>query len=659
VRKADDTRQIWIDCICISQTSKEEKAAQVAVMDSIFANATNVLVWLGADNEGRSVAAAEVAERIHGCFVDETRFHERHPRETAALEPIDPVIRQSCFDELGSVLPLFECEWFWRLWCVQELALAKQPIIYWGTIVLTWETVLTVTAFIEGKAQLNIAHTGYAGVHNVIMLQCLREQVQDWDVARVPFSRLLSLTRLHGVTEPCDRIFSLLGLDRQLNTSAYDHVNETYANRWRNGEYGRDLSIPPMPARLPLVEPDYSKGIDGLYLSTARALLTRERNLHLLSFVQHEGQVGQGNLPSWVPRWHVNKHRLLTQFDLLPDHPIYASLRAALTKSAIHDGDGVCTTSKRFRSNGLAGGTPIDEFVVDDDGTLRTQGLLLATVAKSCSNARFTADPGHRWLETLRKWWQCVSERFAQEVRPGILHTSSPRPDDDTVFTMFYSALLGGHFRARDVFLGLRTEFDSFRASIRSGRTDDADSFPTTRAFVTQICRSRTVFLTDGGQLGIGPQCLEPGDCVCFLASAAVPLLLRPRSGAGTAHSHWVLVGETYVNQLAGEGHVTLRSSEDDDPTATLSSTPAAMPANETFLHKLDSVLVERAFALFSNIKMNFGRIYYSDLGEIELQFPDREQDSQTFFTSCDSATSGDSGATDAMPYERMKFDIK
>lgn len=663
-------RLVWIDCLCISQTSSDEKTAHVAMMDNTFANAETVLIWLGADDRSQSFAAAEVAERIHECFEDELRVRIGHKQKTVADKPINPMVRQSCYNEVALVFSPFECEWFWGLWCVQELALAKKPLIYWGSIVLTWEVVLTVAAFIESKAQLNVAHSGYAGVHNVIMLECLREQVRDWGVTRLPFSRLLSLTRRHSVTKPCDRIFSLLGLDRQLSMSSCEYANKQYVDWFQNSDHTKNFRFHKVPATQPSVSPDYSQRIDRLYLSTAKALLTRERNLHLLSFVQHEAQAGQGDLPSWVPQWHVNKHRLITRFDLLPDHPIYASLRNALAKSTIVAESGVCTTSEPSQSKPVAGRTPLEDFIIDDDGTLHAQGLLLATVAKSCSNANFTVDHGHRWLETLRAWYQSVSAWFTQDCKSGPLDISQNQLDDE-VFRKFYGFLLGGHCRAKDAFLGLRTELQSFRTSLRSGSiNDDTDVFPTTRAFVTQICRSLTLFLTDSGQLGIGPQCLEPGDCVCFLNGAAIPLLLRPLPGAEARYHHWILVGETYVNGLAdtspewesAEEPEALHFREDDEPTQKFLSLPSATPTDRSFLETLDIARINRAFAMLSNVSLagdKWGKIYYSDLGEIEVRESTRTQDLHKFLVSSGSAPGEESAPADARSYERISFNIK
>ncbi|GAB7333278.1 hypothetical protein MBLNU13_g04919t2 [Cladosporium sp. NU13] len=546
VRKADGVRRVWIDSVCISQTSSVEKTAQVALMDSIFTNAETVLVWLGADDGGRSVAAAEVATLIHEQFGNEVQPSCRGD----ITEQEETPAQQRCYDEVGSLLPLFECEWFWRSWCVQELALANESLIYWGPTVFVWDVVLTAAAFIQSKAQLHVAHMGVAGVYNVVMLEALRTRIKsvrefehhqlDDGAADMPFSRLLSLTRLHGVTELCDRIFSLLGLDRRLRMRRSDLVEQRWIlSPWTYNEHPQRFA---QRMRQPLVTPDYSQSLDSVYLSTATALIDRERNLHLLSFVQHDGEVGQDGLPSWVPRWHINKHRLITQLDLIPGHPVYTFLEKALRESTF-DGSPQPRACVHLPA-------PEAQNAVDSNGALHAEGLLLATTTKMCSDAAFTVERSHQWVTTLRQWLLCVSSWF-------MYHDQTDRPNapaselDDVVFHMFYRTILGGHFRAKELFTGLRQELASFRALLSSDATDATDRCPITHAYVAQICRSRTLFLTDSGKLGIGPQCLQTGDSVCYLAGAAIPLLLRARSNPDATHRRWLLVGETYVDGLA------------------------------------------------------------------------------------------------------------
>lgn len=674
-RLAVSERLVWIDCICISQTSHDEKAAQVAMMDSIFANAATVLVWLGADEGGHAVPALEVAERIHERFGDATRFHARRNENLMVAKALSTKAWQRCYEGLGSVLPLFECDWFWRLWCVQELALAKQVLIHWGSVVLTWDSVLAVAAFVESEAQLHLAHNGGTGVHNVIMLESLRQKLRGEYIRQMPFSRLLSLTRLHGVTEPCDRVFSLLGLDRRLSMDSRGFLDDHYGDRWRNGRSRARRRVfheapaivfyqaPTMP---PLVTPDYSQGIDKVYLSTAKALLAREGNLFFLSFVQHDVRIGQSGLPSWVPQWHVNKHRLITQFDLLHDHPVSFFLELAWAKNttgsetAFRGYDGRIGSSIRFMTAPIIHSGLTDSTVVENDGTLRTQGLLLSRVVKSCPSAASMTETSHQWLQTLRDWYRTVSTWFAQAAQPNGSPDLSSNQLDDMVFKTFYRTLLGGHFRVKAVFLELRKELESFRALLLSDKSVVTNPCPTTRAYVIQICRSRTLYLTDTGQLGIGSQYLQPGDHVCFLAGAAVPLLLRPRSDPEFVHRQrrWVLVGETYVDQLSGASP-DLKIPE-DFPSLLLERTRYFSPLAAGLQdggseEEVVQALVDSAFLRMSNSAMEagvFNEVYYSDLGEIGVSWHTNVVGGGLFSAMREM----ESGALNVGTYQRMQF---
>jgi len=156
--------------------------------------------------------------------------------------------------------------------------------------------------------------------------------------------------------------------------------------------------------------------------------------------------------------------------------------------------------------------------------------------------------------------------------------------------------------------MGLRQELPAFQTLVSSEGTDTTtSSCPITQAFVTQICRSRMLFLTDSGTLGIGPQRLRTGDSVCYLAGAAIPLLLRARSNPDVTHRRWLLVGETYVDGLTepprlepdrdydswGSRKViysneSIRCNEDDKDARVLLHTPH-LQRLENFLHAIEA----------------------------------------------------------------------
>lgn len=121
------------------------------------------------------------------------------------------------------------------------------------------------------------------------------------------------------------------------------------------------------------------------------------------------------------------------------------------------------------------------------------------------------------------------------------------------------------------------------------------------------MCRSRTVFLTDSGHLGLGPQCFQSGDSICFLMGAAVPLLLRSQAGPDSTNCRWMLVGETYVHGLAGalpdhhfaDNREGSRLPKFDEKTRAL----LVIPKTEQgpFLHVQEEERAQRSYYMMSN----------------------------------------------------------
>ena len=193
-----------------------------------------------------------------------------------------------------------------------------------------------------------------------------------------------------------------------------------------------------------------------------------------------------------------------------------------------------------------------------DPTILQVEGLLLATVSTECSEAVFADVAGEAWLFTLRQWLQDVVSWYMSGDKN---HTDSPSEDQarDVAFRVFYRTILGGTLRHREVDRDIRSECEAFRSLLFLTGKNSTDCCPTIQAFVTQICRSRRLFLTTDGQLGIGPDYVQPGDGIFALSSAAVPLLLRLRPHE---YCRWESLGEVYVNGMVS-------SSDDYGPDCT------------------------------------------------------------------------------------------
>src|SRR5436190_13030350 len=58
LRHGQEVQKLWIDSICIDQTSSSECSSQVALMGEVYKRARQVIVWLG-EGDGRTELAMQ------------------------------------------------------------------------------------------------------------------------------------------------------------------------------------------------------------------------------------------------------------------------------------------------------------------------------------------------------------------------------------------------------------------------------------------------------------------------------------------------------------------------------------------------------------------------------------------------------------------------
>ena len=109
IRLTDTARYIWADAVCINQDDAFERGHQVKLMARIYIRAKSVLVWLGPDPERRAKAIFSMA---------------RNPSQTSTREGYQALKE--------STRVILRCEYFTRLWVVQEVHLAESALSLWG-----------------------------------------------------------------------------------------------------------------------------------------------------------------------------------------------------------------------------------------------------------------------------------------------------------------------------------------------------------------------------------------------------------------------------------------------------------------------------------------------------------------------------------------------
>lgn len=273
LRHGHDVRNLWIDSICIDQTSPAERNQQVALMGEIYKGAEQVVVWLG-EGDGRTELAMQRLLDIGQVGIGKDKAHMASTFELI----FGTSVRDPSEDPIG---PVFERSWFYRVWTVQEvtLPLIENVVVHCGSVMLPWIFLLMAVNY------LNISKYRWGKWDEATRLQkrisgLLMDKRQpgfrgifDSEPTNVePYHGILQIlasARKKRATEPKDYIFALFGVMKELELD------------------------------LPL--PDYQKPLEQVYTEAAVACINHDRCLHILFEAPSDNR--RSGLPSWVPDW--------------------------------------------------------------------------------------------------------------------------------------------------------------------------------------------------------------------------------------------------------------------------------------------------------------------------------------------------------------------
>jgi hypothetical protein len=215
-------RPLWIDAVCINQDDNIEKGYQVQLMGEIFKGATEVLVWLGIQQN-----LDYVFEFVSNLVQTDVSV----PDSTSLLhltnsepEGIDYGLRCLCSNPYWS-----------RAWIAQEILLAKHVRIINGSRQAEWRSVIRAVYAVRKLYPNQKIFTSSP------MLKFWDEW--PWDSNRYQWDERTSIWNLSWVwksqcMDPRDRIYSLLALLFD-NSFKVDYLEDTYSLFWRAGEHFR------------------------------------------------------------------------------------------------------------------------------------------------------------------------------------------------------------------------------------------------------------------------------------------------------------------------------------------------------------------------------------------------------------------------------------
>jgi hypothetical protein len=545
--RSQDTAQIfWADAICINQASLSERSSQVKLMDRIYASASQVLIWLGEENESTALAFRAAKKIAVGAAVKNAEMLAEMVEADEDFSKPDVIASlEFGYEDLkieevaGMEEVFFERSWWNRLWIVQEAVLARDATIMCGSFNIPWGTIAAVlTASDPAKdlppEEFEIAERGMAALRPWTRLHVIRTGEL---FERQGIHRVLNWTsgnyRPRGCHDPRDIVYGLLGL-----------VNFA----------GKSIEI----------VPDYTKPITAVYTELARAVIEDRRNLSTICVptidISHISSFSEGRtpfswlppeekIPSWVPDYYCCRYSQIVKD---PDSRYRVPEVFSADKGAVLDVETALSGSdEMLKLQRIAWDT-----VIVCSHTPRVEGV---------SNVDSRAAMAQTWKSILRGKEYPTGEDMAavfyrtlrRDIEVG-LQGKDQRLSLATVekHKKGFEAWLDctedslENYRIlmkRDPETGKNYRIYSLDASA------DAEYGFMQSLITLLIDRDKTFFLTEKGYFGIADGRAEVGDEICIVFGACVPLVLR---GVGKRDRGWNEGGGTVELELVGTAYV-------------------------------------------------------------------------------------------------------
>lgn len=537
LRHQVDETTLWVDALCINQDDISERSSQVnEILDAMYSDADEVIVWLGTETED-SCLAFDLIEQW-------ARWSEHKLKLDGPFKVEQDIPHAFASSSIKALDQLLQRDYWGRVWVVQEVALAQDIVVVCGRLRLSFECfewakhawTRLVHAYEDLPSPTHFdKYLAIKSLHTLNLEQMMSYRdyriraCANWDMPPLPFFDLLASCRHLKCKDPRDRIYALLNL---------------------GGPHTKNFKL--------LATPDYTKSVESVYREVARNLIEEDRSLRVVAFacnlILSSNVPSLPELPSWAPDW--------TCASMLG--PMYLRLHtkfmAMIEKSYLTDG-----TDQKFRfsrdsrslfSQGIAYdkvGRLYPQWLPDlkgnkDEilhallGTSQPDGIpnLQALFRVLSLNMRW---PGSDEPDALRRpflnkvgWyiWQLWprDEPQCSRVKQMLMELFA---DDNPGLLLELTELIHSGFRWKD--------------------PDVAADVSEFWSKATEISKSRVLFVTETGRMGLGPPGITVKDEVCILRGYPGPFVLRQLG------NWYVPCGECCIGGLRAEDCLAILDS--------------------------------------------------------------------------------------------------
>ncbi|RYO81406.1 hypothetical protein DL766_002177 [Monosporascus sp. MC13-8B] len=515
LRLPSQPRNLWVGAICVNQRDNDERGRQVRLMQKIYPEAKQLLIWLGEADSG-SDQGIDVAHEI--ARVCRASVAPGRPLGTLSLSDalvfgdFSRFCTSSGIGRLSELAKIRRYGWFEELWAIQELALARGATMLCGSASVSWSDFI---AAVTVQDYVGLPSGNREQKPHLSVLQKARD---EWlSGPQLGLLTVLFRYRIFDTADPRDKIFGLSNL---------------FQERFTNAQ---------------ALQVNYDLGTTELYRGVAKAILQESSNLNILSVPRRFGGIGPSSLPSWVPDWTNTRLTVplgRTNYSDIDDIAFAAS-RASKPRIRLDEPTSSLVVEAHLLDRISAIGWILREdrlprldlpqpnipdccYVLDD--WARVAGLeqgspyITGEPILDAFVHTLVAESASESIETLRAQL-AILEKYVPIAR---FVASAPRGTPAQLELV-------------------RRAVSAMHAALFDGRAGEL-----TGEFRSRLAAlaDRRVFRTARGYIGLAPALAGAGDEVVLVRGAKVPLVLRPRGEArtlqGDCYVRGVMRGEAY-----------------------------------------------------------------------------------------------------------------
>jgi hypothetical protein len=551
LRSITTTRVLWIDAICINQEGLDERSSQVPLMRYIFPGASQVIVWVGEEDD-MSRLAISTLEEWSSLFTEDmlSKPHIRQEFQSRFGLRIESNVK--------AISSFLRRPWFSRSWTLQEISLCQDATILCGEVEMLWIS-LYKAYLVAVQANLDPL---LMDDNPQIFPRCSQVMITNWGMRKggVPPDSLpgiLSVSYQFEASDPRDKIYSVLSLADINDFSLY--------------------------------VPRYDMLVCDTYTLFTLATIKDTNNLSMLTTICRESP--DPELPSWVSDWReppitAKIHRSHGIYNV--NHnilPFLNKLQITLSPEIQLDGACVNQVSRTYSLAGLWKDLRVGEGRWDftmslssfskhinlgSDYSITGEDMLMAMFRTLNVDRGFLSNrqdlnfmpitfPWHHLgvpkfvldrtnKRNMTKWYLIskIVKRLASAVPQHIRQAKDAASYNVAIRKVYKKLPLNSTRLAVNTSLSTLLRYLPLGKSYHKDATTLRNISNEAARHITAYIDNRSFFVTKRGYIGIGPNTMKSGDIVCTLFGSTVPFILRAVEGS----EKFRLLGESYVHGI-------------------------------------------------------------------------------------------------------------